>query len=84
MIAATTILATAPIGIANNGPPIEAARLTSSAPILDAAYRMMAVGTCYQDRGHPRFARRAPARAAKKRADRIHNPGYNVDIRAAA
>ena len=55
-----------------------------AASILTTAYHMMADGTCYQDLGHDHFARRDPARAAQKLADRIRNLGYQVDIRAAA
>ncbi len=60
------------------------AAIAVAASILTTAYHMLADGTCYQDLGHDHFARRNPARAAQKLADRIRNLGYQVDIRAAA
>jgi transposase len=55
-----------------------------AASILTTAYHMLADGTCYQDLGPDHFARRDPARLAKKLAERIRNLGYRVDIRPAA
>ena len=52
--------------------------------ILTTAYHMLADGTCYQDLGADHFARRNPARAAAKLANRIRNLGFNVEIRPAA
>ena len=45
---------------------------------------MLRDGTCYQDLGPNSFARRNPARTARKLADRIRNLGYIVEIRSAA
>ena len=45
---------------------------------------MLRDGTCYQDLGPNYFARRNPARTARKLADRIRNLGYIVEIRSAA
>jgi transposase len=55
-----------------------------AASLLATAYHMLADGTCYQDLGADHFARRDPARAVAKLANRIRSLGYEVDIRAAA
>jgi len=55
-----------------------------AASILTTAYHMLADGTCYQDLGADHFARRNPARAAAKLANRIRNLGFEVEIRPAA
>jgi transposase len=55
-----------------------------AASMLTTAYHMLADGTFYQDLGADHFARRDPARAANKLADRIRKLGYAVDIRTAA
>lgn len=60
------------------------AAVAVAASILTTAYHMLADGTCYQDLGPDHFARRDPARAAAKLANRIRSLGYEVDIRAAA
>ena len=60
------------------------AAIAVAASILTTAYHMLADGTCYQDLGPDYFARRDPARTARKLAERIRSLGYNVDIRAAA
>ena len=60
------------------------AAVAVAASILTTAYHMLADGTCYQDLGADHFARRDPARAAAKLANRIRSLGYHVDIRAAA
>ena len=57
-------------------------RLSASRTELTAA--LHGHGTFYQDLGADHFARRDPARAANKLADRIRKLGYAVDIRAAA
>lgn len=60
------------------------AAMAVAASILATAYHMLADGTCYQDLGPEHFARRDPARTARKLADRIRSLGYDVDIRVAA
>ena len=60
------------------------AAIAVAASILTTAYHMLADGTCYQDLGADHFARRDPARAAAKLANRIRNLGFNVEIRPAA
>jgi len=55
-----------------------------AASILTTAYHMLADGTCYQDLGADHFARRNPARAAAKLANRIRNLGFHVEIRPTA
>ena len=55
-----------------------------AASILTTAYHMLTDGTCYQDLGADHFARRNPARAAAKLANRIRNLGFDVEIRPAA
>lgn len=60
------------------------AAVAVAASILTTAYHMLADGTSYQDVGHDHFARRDPARAAQKLAERIRNLGYQVDIKIAA
>jgi transposase len=55
------------------------AAIAVAASILTTAYH-----TCYQDLGADHFARRNPARAAAKLANRIRNLGLNVEIRPAA
>jgi transposase len=60
------------------------AAVAVAASILTTAYHMLADGTCYQDLGADHFARRDPARAVAKLANRIRSLGYEVDIRAAA
>jgi transposase len=55
-----------------------------AASLLTTAYHMLADGTCYQDLGPDHFARRDPARVAKKLADRIRSLGFDVDLRVAA
>jgi len=54
-----------------------------AASILTTVYHMLADGTCYQDLGADHFARRNPARAAAKLANRIRNLGFDVEIRPA-
>jgi transposase len=60
------------------------AAIAVAASILTTAYHILADGACYQDLGPEHFARRDPARTARKLADRIRSLGYQVDIRAAA
>jgi transposase len=60
------------------------AAVAVAASLLTTAYHMLADGTCYQDLGPEHFARRDPARTARKLAERIRGLGFNVDIRAAA
>jgi hypothetical protein len=60
------------------------AAVAVAASILTTAYHMLADGTCYQDLGADHFARRNPARAAAKLANRIRNLGFDVEIRPAA
>jgi hypothetical protein len=60
------------------------AAIAVAASILTTAYHILADGTWYQDLGPEHFARRHPARTARKLADRIRSLGYQVDIRAAA
>ncbi len=60
------------------------AAIAVAASLLTTAYHMLADGTCYLDLGPEHFARRDPARTARKLADRIRSLGYQVDIRAAA
>jgi transposase len=60
------------------------AAMAVAASILTTAYHMLADGTCYQDLGPQHFARRDPARTARKLADRIRSLGYTVEIRSAA
>ena len=55
-----------------------------AASILRTVYHMLRDGTFYQDLGAGHFARRDPAKAARKLAQRIRSLGYEVDIRAAA
>jgi len=55
-----------------------------AASILTTVYHMLADGTYYQDLGPDHFARRNPARAAAKLANRIRNLGFQVEIRPAA
>ena len=51
---------------------------------MTTVYHMLRDGTCYQDLGPNYFARRDPARTARKLADRIRSLGYIVEIRSAA
>jgi transposase len=67
---------------ARRGP--KKAAVAAAASVLTTAYHMLADGTCYQDLGADHFARRDPARAVAKLANRIRSLGYEVDIRAAA
>ena len=67
---------------ARRGP--KKAAIAVAASILTTAYHMLADGTCYQDLGPEHFARRDPARAAAKLANRIRDLGYTVEIRSAA
>jgi transposase len=67
---------------ARRGP--KKAAIAIAASILTIVYHMLRDGTCYQDLGHEYFARRNPARAVAKLANRIRNLGYHVEIRAAA
>jgi transposase len=60
------------------------AAIAIAASILTIVYHMLRDGTCYQDLGPDYFARRDPARAATKLANRIRSLGYHVEIRAAA
>jgi len=60
------------------------AAIAVAASILTTAYHMLADGTRYQDLGPGHFARRDPARAAAKLANRIRDLGYTVEIRSAA
>lgn len=60
------------------------AAIAVAASILTTAYHMLKDGTFYQDLGADHFARRDPARAAQKLANRIRRMGFEVDIRAAA
>jgi transposase len=55
-----------------------------AASILKTVYHMVRDGTCYQDLGPEYFARRNPAKAAARLANRIRNLGYQVEIKAAA
>ena len=71
-----------PVPAARAGP--KKAAVAVAASILTTGYHMLADGTCYQDLGPDHFARRDPARAAAKLANRIRSLGYEVDIRAAA
>ena len=67
---------------ARRGP--KKAVLAVAASILTTAYHMLADGNCYQDLGADHFARRDPARAADRLANRIRNLGFYVEIRPAA
>ena len=67
---------------ARRGP--KKAAVAVAASILTTAYHMLADGTCYQDLGADHFARRNPARAAAKLANRIRNLGFQVELRPAA
>lgn len=67
---------------ARRGP--KKAAVAAAASILTTAYHMLADGTCYQDLGADHFARRNPARAAAKLANRIRNLGFQVELRPAA
>jgi len=60
------------------------AAIAVAASILTTVYHMLRDGTCYQDLGPNYFARRDPARTARKLADRIRSLGYVVEIRSAA
>ena len=60
------------------------AAVAVAASILTTVYHMLRDGTCYQDLGPDYFARRDPARTARKLADRIRSLGYIVEIRSAA
>src|SRR4051794_16741626 len=60
------------------------AAVAVAASILTTVYHMLRDGTCYQDLGPDYFARRNPARTARKLADRIRSLGYIVEIRSAA
>jgi transposase len=60
------------------------AAIAVAASILTAVYHMLRDGTCYQDLGPEYFARRNPAKAAARLANRIRNLGYHVEIRPAA
>jgi hypothetical protein len=60
------------------------AAVAVAASILTAAYHMLRDGTCYQDLGADHFARRNPAAAAAKLANRIRSLDYHVEIRTAA
>jgi hypothetical protein len=59
------------------------AAVAVAASILTTVYHMLRDGTCYQDLGPNYFARRNPARTARKLADRIRSLGYIVEIRSA-
>ena len=60
------------------------AAVAVAASILTTVYHLLRDGTCYQDLGPNYFARRNPARTARKLADRIRSLGYIVEIRSAA
>jgi transposase len=60
------------------------ATIAVAASILTTAYHMLAGGACYRDLGNDHRARRDPARAAQKLANRIRNPGYQAGIKVAA
>src|SRR5215831_8235738 len=60
------------------------AAIAVAASILPIVYHMLRDGTYYQDLGPEYFARRNPAKAAARLANRIRNLGYQVEIRAAA
>jgi uncharacterized protein (TIGR02118 family) len=60
------------------------AAIAVAASILTTVYHMLRDGTCYHDLGPEHFARRNPAKAAARLANRIRNLGYHVEIRAAA
>jgi transposase len=60
------------------------AAIAVAASLLTTAYHMLADGTFYQDLGPEHFARRDPAKTARKLADRIRNLGYHVELRLAA
>ena len=60
------------------------AAIAVAASILTTAYHILKDGTFYQDLGPDHFARRDPARTARKLADKIRSLGYDVDIRSAA
>jgi transposase len=60
------------------------AAIAVAASILTTVYHMLRDGTGYQDLGPNYFARRDPARTARKLADRIRSLGYVVEIRSAA
>src|SRR3954464_4453213 len=60
------------------------AAVAVAASILTTVYHMLRDGTCYQDLGPNYFARRNPARTARKLADRIRSLSYIVEIRSAA
>jgi transposase len=60
------------------------AAIAVAASILTTVYHMLRDGTCYQDLGPEYFARRNPAKAAARLANRIRNLGYHVEIKAAA
>ena len=67
---------------ARRGP--KKAAVAVAASMLTTVYHMLADGTYYQDLGPDHFARRNPARAAAKLANRIRNLGFQVEIRPAA
>ena len=60
------------------------AAIAVAASILTTVYHMLRDGTCYQDLGPEYFARRNPAKAAARLANRIRNLGFHVEIKAAA
>ena len=55
------------------------AAIAIAASILTTVYHMLRDGTSFQDLGSEHFARRDPARTARKLADRIRNLGYSVE-----
>ena len=55
-----------------------------AASILTTVYHMLRDGACYRDLGPEHFARRDPARLARKLADRIRSLGYHVQITSPA
>lgn len=60
------------------------AAIAVAASLLTTAYHMLADGTFYQDLGPEHFARRDPAKTARKLADRIRSLGYHVELSLAA
>ena len=80
---ALTRLSRSPLRLKGRRGPKKAA-VAVAASILTTIYHMLRDGTCYQDLGPNYFARRNPARTARKLADRIRSLGYIVEIRSAA
>jgi transposase len=63
---------------------VKKAVIAVAAAILTTVYHMLREGTCYRDLGPEHFARRDPARLARKLADRIRSLGYHVEVTSPA